>query len=306
MRFLRNVWRFLFHKMNYVVNQIFNRQNRCNLLLRLGVRFAQARIGQINMWVDLRNGLGQYYYIHQQYESFETCLIEQVARPGTTVVDIGANVGYYTLVLAKQIGPAGKVIAIEPDPSNMSLLRRNLQLNHLDNVLCEQAAALDHEGETTLYLSDINDGDHRVFDAQDDARFNQGKKRMKVVVRAIVVDKYMAELGKQADLVKVDIQGAEMLALPGMLNTLSHPDVVLFCEFWPYALRQAGSDPIQFLETLKNQGFELFEILEATHKVTSVNVNELVNRFSDPEYANLICVRRPRSQSIPFLAALAR
>jgi len=285
------------------VMHVVNRPNLCSLLRNLGFRFAQVRIGKIKLWVDLEDGLGQYVFIHRRYEAFETSLIEQIARPGMTVVDIGANIGYYTLILASRVGKMGKVYAIEPEPTNMMLLQRNIQLNRLSNVVCEQTAVLDYEGQVTLYLSDINHGDHRVFDAADDDRFNAGTPRNQISVRTIVLDRYLANVGAQVDLVKMDIQGAEMLALDGMVNTLSNPNLVLFCEFWPYALRQTHNEPSKFLESLKQLGFEIFEIIEANQTVIPVNPVELANRFADPDYADLICVQRARVNNIPFLSA---
>ncbi|MBI5304106.1 MAG: FkbM family methyltransferase [Chloroflexi bacterium] len=277
------------------------RQSRCILLRKIGVRFAPTRVGTIRMWVDLRDGLGQYFFIHQKYESFETELVEKMVQTGMTVVDVGANMGYYTVLFASRIGDTGTVIAIEPDPTNMQLLQRNLRWNHLDNVTCEQAAAMGYEGTTTLYLSNINNGDHRVYNAKDDDCFNQGMVRTAIEVRTIIVDEYLKKESKSPDIVKMDIQGAEMLALSGLRHTLENPNVILLCEFWPYALRQAGTDPIQFLETLSGLGLHLFEILEENRTVKPADLAALPYRFSDSDYANLICVRPERGAQISFL-----
>lgn len=278
-----------------------NRQTRCALLRKLGVRFAPTRVGTVRMWVDLRDGLGQYFFIHQKYESFETELVEEIVQTGMTVVDIGANMGYYTILFASRVGETGSVIAIEPDPTNMQLLQRNLRWNHLGNVTCQQAAAMAYEGKTMLYLSNINNGDHRVYNAKDDECFNQGMVRNGIEVRTIVVDGYLKKAGKFPDIVKMDIQGAEMLALSGMCHTLQNPNIILLCEFWPYALRKAGTDPILFLKTLSDLGLYLFEIREESRTVEPADIAALPCRFSDSNYANLICVRPERGAQIPFL-----
>lgn len=279
----------------------WSHRQQAKFLRTFGVRYAKLSFGKIKLWVDLEDGLGWYFFVYRNYEPYETSLIQQVVRPGMTILDVGAHVGYYTLLLALSVGETGKVIAFEPEPSNFELLRRNVLLNRLSNVICEQAAVLDHEGRTTLYLSSINKGDHRVFDARDDDRFNSGRPRSMVLVQTIMIDKYLRDHRIKADLVKMDIQGAEMLALRGMTDTLSDPNVVLFCEFWPYALRKAGSDPMQFLGSLKGLGIELFEIVEAKETVLPVQIIELCNRFSDADYANLICVHRSWCGDIPFL-----
>jgi FkbM family methyltransferase len=270
-------------------------------LRAVGVRFAPVRIEGATLWVDLDNGLGQYFFIHQQYEAYETTLINQIAAPGMLVLDIGANIGYYTILLGAKVGATGQVIAFEPAPTNTMLLRRNIRANHLTNVVCEQAAVAANEGQTTLFLSTINDGDHRIYNAQDDARFNAGKPRSTVQVRTIVLDTYLEKLTQPVDLIVMDIQGAEMLAFPGMIKTLTHPNLVLFCEFWPYALRRAGSDPIAFLQFLTDLQFDLFQILEDEHRIVPVRNFDLANQFTDPDYANLIAVRRARRRQISFL-----
>jgi FkbM family methyltransferase len=282
-------------------SRTFVRLHICSLLRKFRVQFVQVRVGKVKIWIDLRDGLGEYWFVHQRYEPFETSLIEKLAKPGMFVLDVGANVGYYTVILASKVGRSGQVIAFEPDPDNLVLLRRNIQSNRLSNVVCEQAAVMSYEGEATLYRSSINYGDHRVFDSQDDRDFNDGRPRSTVSIRTVSLDKYLRDIGIRPDLVKMDIQGAEMLALPGMIDTLSNPNVMLFCEFWPYALRRAGSEPIKFLQTLKQIGFELFEIMEASKTIVPVQVEELSNRFADPDYANLIGVHHSRLKDLPFL-----
>jgi FkbM family methyltransferase len=205
------------------------------------------------------------------------------------------------LILAANVGATGTVIAIEPDPTNMSLLTRNLALNRASNVIYRQVAVLGYEGQATLYRSETNDGDHRVFDARDDDRFNNGVARTRVPVQTIVLDNYLARIGKPAGLVKMDIQGAEMLALPGMTQTLANPNVILFCEFWPYGLRQAGSDPMQFLKSLQELGLVLFEIVEAKQIVVPITIDELAHRFNDADYTNLICVHPSQIPHTSFL-----
>ncbi|MBI5653704.1 MAG: FkbM family methyltransferase [Chloroflexi bacterium] len=278
-----------------------NRENLCRVLRAVGVRFAPVRLGRATLWVDLANGLGQYFFIHQRYEPYETSLIAQIAEPGMVVLNIGANIGYYTVLLGAKVGATGRVIAFEPGPTNMRLLQRNIRANRLTNVVCEQAAVAATEGQTALYLSNINDGDHRIYNAQDDARFNAGKPRASAAVHTIVLDKYLETFDQPVDLIVMDIQGAEMLAFPGMIQTLRHPNLVLFCEFWPYALRQAGSDPVAFLQFLTDLEFELFQILEDERRVVPVQNFDLAFQFADPDYANLIAVRRARRRQISFL-----
>jgi len=266
------------------------------LLRASGIRFVKARVRGRPLWIDLRDTtLGRYFWVFRNHEPFEASLIERVARPGMTVVDIGANVGYFTVLLGDRVGVTGRIIAFEPDPTNFSLLGRSIEANLLENVTCEQAAVMGSSGTASLYLSNVNFGDHRVFNAQDDERFNAGAARARVEVGAVSLDDYLSRGGITPDIIKMDIQGAEMAALPGMVRTLSDPDVVLFCEFWPYGLRRSGAEPRQFLVSLVEMGLELHEIDEETQSILPVDIEELSGRYPDLGLANLVCCHPART-----------
>src|SRR5258708_3604720 len=81
-----------------------------------------------------------------RYEREKLAYVWRVVRPGTTVLDVGAHAGFYTLALAARVGSEGQVIAIEPDTRNASLLRRHLAMNRVENVRLIEAAACDHDG----------------------------------------------------------------------------------------------------------------------------------------------------------------
>jgi FkbM family methyltransferase len=252
------------------------------------------------MWIDLKDKVLSYYiFIHGDYEPYETELLEKLTRPGMTVVDVGANMGFYTLNLAKRVGPTGRVYAFEPDPTNRMLLQRGIRLNGLKNVICESAAVMNCEGNIHLYLSQINFGDHRVFESPDYHRAQESDEtgRIPVEVPAIILDNYLG--GVPVDIVKMDIQGAEWMALAGMHQTLSNKQTTLFFEFWPHGILQSGGDPALFLQTLTNLGFELLEIREQDRKVLKAETAELLERLphADDAYANLLCVHPEIVQS---------
>ena len=271
------------------------------LLLRaVGIRSVKVRVRGRPLWIDLRDTtLGRYFWVFRTYEPFEAELIERAAQTGMTAVDIGANVGYLTVLLGHRVGAAGNVIAFEPDPTNFALLERSVEANLLTNVTCEQAAVMGSTSTASLYLSGVNFGDHRVFDAKDDEQFNAGAPRARVEVRAVSLDDYLGRDGiANPGLIKMDIQGAEVAALPGMQRALSHPDVVLFCEFWPYGLRRSGADPRQFLNSLTGLGLELFEIDEASQSILAVDPKELSERYPDLGMTNLVGCHPVRKKTL--------
>jgi len=99
------------------------------------------------------------------WEAYETQLTLRHLQRGDVYVDVGANIGYYTLVAAQRVGVTGKVIAYEPDPDNFALLKANVERNNLSNVTLFPFALHDTGGEGQLFLSGDNFGDHRIYDA---------------------------------------------------------------------------------------------------------------------------------------------
>src|SRR5262249_518253 len=99
----------------------------------------------------------------QPYEPYETDLVLGLAREGDVVVDLGANLASYPLLLARQVGPSGKVFAFEPDPDNFALLARNVEANGYQNVVLINKAASDQGGTARLHKSADNQGDPRLY-----------------------------------------------------------------------------------------------------------------------------------------------
>lgn len=189
-------------------------------------------------------------YVTGRWEEEITNYLRRILRQGMTVVDLGANVGFYTLLAAKIVGPSGKVYAFEPEPSRYALLARNIVANGYTNVLALNKAVSNTPSRTSLYLDPrYNPAGHQLHDATG--------TRRSVLVETVSLDGYFSE-GATVDVIKMDIQGAEMLALQGMERLLqrSRP-LTLVTEFWPDGLRACGSAPEEFLFTLQRHGFML-------------------------------------------------
>ena len=218
------------------------------------------------------------------YERYETKLVGEYVTPGMRVLDIGANVGYYTALLAKQVGPAGHVTAFEPEPGNFQVLCRTVGANDFQNVQTIQGAVSDAPGESLLFLSEENQGDHRLYATQG---------RGSIAVPLVSVDTCLPA-DVPLDFVKMDIQGSEGKALRGMQETLRRsPNVRILTEFWPEGLSQAGTDPLEFLEMLQDTlGFSLLEVDEKREQLVPVrNLPALIARHPGRAYANLLCKR---------------
>jgi len=225
------------------------------------------------------------------YEPFEQKVFQEKCREGFQVLDIGANVGLYTGIAATRVGTSGKVIAVEPYPDAFSYLEKLCAENHFEHVLRFNVAAGDSRKSGNLYLTKENRGDCRIYDAAGN--------RPSIPIKMISMDDLLREQSiGQIDLIKMDIQGAEGLALRGLAKTLEQPGALtIFSEFWPWGLRQAGTDPLEFLATFRDLGFNASIIDEQKNKVTPLaDITTLIRQIPSTEdgsrsYANLIFYR---------------
>jgi FkbM family methyltransferase len=224
----------------------------------------------------------------QPYEPFETELLLQQVRPGDVALDLGANIGLHTLLLARAVGPTGRVYAFEPDPANFALLKRNVERNGYGNVVLVNKAVSDKTGTATLFRSGDNSGDHRLAPAAEG--------RPELAVETVRLDDYFAGQDVQPRVVKMDIQGSEASALAGMRGLLSaSPGVSLFCEFWPHGLARAGASPQAFLSELQGLGFSLYHVSEPQRRTRPVEPGELLHALPQERdiFTNLLCIRQP-------------
>ena len=233
--------------------------------------------------------------VADRYEPETTRLFQTLLRPGQTVVDIGAHVGYYTLLAARAVGPAGSVYAFEPAPENAALLRRNVELNGYQNVVIVSQAVSDRSGHFPLFLNRLDTGFHSL---QKTLQPSDSEAAHAVTVSTITLDAFLeAEGWPRIDVVKMDVEGGEGMALRGMRGFLQRAgDVTLIIEFCPWILRRVGSDPSGFLDELSGCGFEI-QMIEATgvSPLTSAARGPLIAKLLDAEgYVNLLCLKQLR------------
>jgi FkbM family methyltransferase len=186
-----------------------------NIQLPDGRSFKLASISEDYLSFELFWRGGGYY------EPITRLLIQEIVRPGDTFIDVGANVGFYTLVVASRC-PETNVISFEPNPGNFALLTKNVRANALRNVRCEPLAVSDEDRTATLYLT----GSH--MSASLRAGFD-GNVTGTTEVKTVRLDTYLAPYPADARLVmKVDVEGHEEALFRGMHATLARlsPDII--------------------------------------------------------------------------------
>ena len=173
--------------------------------------------------------------------------------------DIGANIGYFTCLLAKLVGEDGKVFAFEPDPRNLKLLKRNIQENDYKNVIIIDKAASDVNGPCTLYSAQKKFGANRIFESKK----TQTQDFIPIKSETICLDDYFKkqDLLKKIDFIKIDIEGSEFRAFNGMKKILElNNNLKIFTEIAPSLLEDAGSSEKQILDFLQEHEFINFFI----------------------------------------------
>ena len=242
-----------------------------------------AEVDEHAMFLDSKDTLN--LSIKGIFEPFETEVVKKEIKKGDVVLDIGANIGYYTLIFAKLVGKEGKVFAFEPDPTNFSLLKKNVEINDYKNVILVKKAVSNKTGKIKLYLCGDNQGDHRIYDSHDNRHWIQ--------IEAIRLDDYFKNYNGKINFIKMDIQGAEGGAAQGMFNLLKKNNVKIVTEVWPIGLKRFGTDAEEYLKLLAELGFRLYEINEREKKIKPVNIPELLEIYTPEKEneTNLLCMR---------------
>lgn len=255
------------------------------------------RVGPHIFYVDSRERFGVSRWLLQagDYGADERALLTSVLRAGDVFVEFGANIGVFVPHASACVGPTGQVIAIEPSPEHVNLLRRTVRANRLTNVTVHAAAVGDHEGSITLYRSAENTADHHTYARAGD--------RQPVSVPLLTIDSLNL---RRVDVILMDIQGAEGAALHGMRATLKrNPNCTLLMEFWPRAQRLAGGDPLAVLTDLVRDGWQIYAdttrqpntTAQAVEYVAPVAISASALTAAleaKDQFVNLIVARSPR------------
>jgi FkbM family methyltransferase len=223
-----------------------------------------------------------------RYERATTELFKEVLQPGMVFVDVGANIGYFSLLAAKLVGPDGKVYAFEPEPGNHGLLRKNIELNSYSNVQTIQKAVSDKSESTLLFLSALDTGSHSLY-----SEAARGKQES-VEITTTSIDEFLESEGWPGiDLMKIDVEGAELGVLEGMGSLVERfPALKLIVEYCPFLIQSTGANPSDLLTKLTSLGFRI-EIIDDKKGVVPLDISELTSitdiLLKQETYINILC-----------------
>jgi len=206
------------------------------------------------MYIDMSDlKVSKELFMTGIHEKYVTKLFKRIVREGMTVVDLGAHIGYYTLLAAKLVGKNGKVFAFEPAPTNYSLLVKNIEANGYNNVIPVNKAVSNKIGTSKLFLAPDNTSGHKLW--------NSYNSRESIDIEVTTLDEFFGNYDTKIDIIKMDIEGGEMAALQGMDNIIRrNSDLKIITEFWPKGIEGMGFSPTDFLNKLIEYGFKLYHI----------------------------------------------
>lgn len=253
---------------NIVTREILRHRMGRKVFRNFGPQYALKSVDGIQMLLDLRDewGVSKYILKHGHYDRGIDSLLKKWLRKDDFVLDLGANIGYWTVRLAKVF--ECKVYAFEPDPTNFKLLSENVEMNGIKSrTKLFQKAVGEQRANMDLFRSADNYGDHKLFRTSEVRSSSQ--------VEVVRVDDQLSN--KKVSFVKIDVQGFEPKVMRGMVRVLTeNKDIKVMSEFWPHGLRQAGSSPVEYLSFMIGLGFNIHFIDEKTMTLKKVNPEELM------------------------------
>jgi FkbM family methyltransferase len=203
------------------------------------------------------SGISRELALYRTHEPLATQLLLKTLTPGMNVVDVGSNIGYYALLEARSIGPQGRVIAIEPVQENARQLDRNIAANNYDNILVHHLAIANRNGTATINISAKSNW-HSLAPPPWPSTKRQ--------VAVSTLDSLLKQLSPQrVDLLRMDIEGYEVVVLEGMLWVLETYHPRLLIELHPHIIGHQAI--LDYLSCLKHLDYEVEWVIEQERDV---------------------------------------
>lgn len=216
-----------------------------------------------------------YKSFKERQDAFEISLIKKYTKPGNTVLDIGANIGFYAEILSLIVGEKGHVHCFEPDITNFKHLQKRCK--DFGNISINNKAVADKTQVIKIYTSKQLNVDHRTYKPDD---YDQ-----EIDINAVSIDDYLQD--QSVNFIKMDIQGFEMSAVKGMTRTLQSPNLKMLSEFWPYGMHKAGTSVLEYYQFLKQYNFFIYLI--ENNQLVELTENKVKTFLDLPEttYMNI-------------------
>jgi len=218
------------------------------------IRYIKKKIYDYEMYLDMRDpGISRTLLLFGKRELEHKDILEKILKPGMTVLDIGANIGYYAIMESKLVGSKGSVIAVEPSPNNISLLKRNLELNNCQNVAIYETAISDTNDEREFFIA--NSSNLNTFHNTGSGVHDLTGETITVKTKTVVD---MIKTVGTLDLIRMDVEGHEVEVIRGMLPAIQNGDIAPRIIFETHITRYSKNHDMEsVLRTLFKYGYNV-------------------------------------------------
>jgi FkbM family methyltransferase len=240
------------------------------------------------LYFDSRDTILLETFSQDEYEVATTKVIKKFVKEEMNVINIGANIGYFTLLIARQVGPKGKVISFEPSLTTAKFLQQNIDANGYKNVEVHAKAVSNKSGISNLWI-----GGSSTHNFVSELKAQSYPQLSNIQVETTTMDDFLKNRDPRIDFILMDAEGSEKYILEGMQQTLeNNPHLEIITEYNPYALRLAETDGCSFLDLIENLGFSIFLIDEIYGKIKQVNKKQILKKIVSPKLANLLLTKK--------------
>ena len=243
------------------------------------------------MFVDSRDvSIAPHLILEGVYEEHTDAVLRRLVEPGMHVVEIGANVGLFTLLMCHRVGPSGSVYAFECDPTLVQIARDNLELNGFSRIgTIDQRAVSKAVGTLTFRATTRHRGGGTLVPGLQQIPELTESERETIAVQAVTLDDFLGGYDRKIDFMKIDAEGAETDIIACGRSIFADPSyrVTVMMEFAPRFMREAGMDPAAQLDALRSWGFTFSRIDDRRRKLMPTDAAYLLAQ----EFSDIVMVR---------------
>ena len=232
------------------------------------------------------------YSVYGIYGELDTIAVEKLVRKGGVVIDVGAAIGYYTLIFARAVGNRGTVIAFEPKEGRFEILKNNIKLNGYDNVIIENKAVMPEGQEKKFFIDDDNTTGYKFITNRSDV--DTTKKFTKSVdVLTTDLDGFLTDSGiiDRVSFMKIDVDGPELLVLQSGRQLLKNQNLNILLEWDQGSAKYSGCNPESIIDILLDNGFEIYYPNYIKKKYFHITKKQLLNIDPLDDVINILCVK---------------
>jgi FkbM family methyltransferase len=217
--------------------------------------------GSLKMGLRLGEHMQSQNFWYGYYSRDVVLLLKRLLKRGATVFDVGANIGEIALVAANCVGRKGRVYAFEPVSTLFQSLEKNIAINQLDHIAAFQRGLADRDGRTVIYKQRGSFSDGTVHEGLGSIFASESRSEPIEEIQLTTMDQLVKEQNvRRLDLVKIDVEGAELSVLRGSIATLERFRPYIILELQSQTANSAGHEQTEILELIENLGYSIYTI----------------------------------------------